>query len=135
MTTEDDKFWHGLARRVHKGEGRAIKPEEADALLSELVPDEVSRSEEDDIVAAVLSGVSLREHRGPTPEEMGDKSTDVLHQEASSVDEDVLQLNRNKGRDVEDPEAERLADELRREALEEDCDPSEPDEDEGEPRD
>lgn len=114
MNEEHDKAWSYLARRVRQGERQVISGADADRLLRDLPDEGISDADVSAMVEAVVSGRTLRERsRQETLAE-----DDAMHTEPELVEEDVLQLNRNKG--DEDAEAESTLDELRREALEDD---------------
>ncbi|MCB9609880.1 MAG: hypothetical protein H6716_25045 [Polyangiaceae bacterium] len=116
MNEEHDKAWSDLARRVRHGERHVISGAEADRLLRELPGEGISDTDMEAIVGSVVSGRPFREVR---VEEAAPADDDAAARAVPEcVEEDVLQLNRNKG--AEDADAESTLDELRREALEDD---------------
>lgn len=114
MKEEHDKAWSDLARRVRQGERHVVSGADADRLLRELSDEGISDGDVTAIVEAVVSGRPLRER---SRQEAAPVDDDPMCAAPESVEEDVLQLNRNKG--AEDAEAESTLDELRREALDE----------------
>ena len=115
MSEAHDKTWMKLAKQTRKGERHIISGKAADSLLSELTDERLAEEDLVAIVEAVTSGRPLREILCRRSEQ-GIDVDDAP--EAEAVEQDVLQLNRNKGE--ADDSAEALADELRREALEDD---------------
>lgn len=115
MNEQHDRAWLDLARRVRQGERHVISGADADRLFRELPDEGISDADVDSIVEAVVSGRPLRLRR----RQLAPSVDDVAMQASPElVEEDVLQLNRNKGSD--DAEAESTLDKLRREALEDD---------------
>ena len=115
MNEEHDKAWKDLAKRAHRGESHVISGGAADRWLRSMPDECMAEADLDAIVESIVSGRSLRATRGPEVSSTEDQGGVAA---PKHVDEDVLQLNRNKG--VEDKNAEELLDELRREALEDD---------------
>lgn len=115
MNEEHDKAWADLAKRIRQGERHVISGADAERLIRDLQNERISEAEVDAIAEAVVSGRPLREgHDQETPPPDGD----ALYTAPELIEEDVLQLNRNKG--SEDADAESKLEELRREALEDD---------------
>lgn len=128
MNDAHDKVWKELAKRVREGGRRVVSGEEAERMLRSLPDERISEAEVDAIVAAVLAGRVTRENRrAPLTEANRETAPNA------QVEEDVLQLNRNKG--GEDKDAEKLLEELRREALKDESNDEEEGGDGGEPRD
>jgi len=115
MNEEHDRAWSDLARRVRQGERHVIGGADAERLLRELSDEAISDADVTAIVQAVVSGRPLGER---SREEAAPAIDDAVDTVPESIEEDVLQLNRNKG--AEDEEAESTLDELRREALKDD---------------
>ena len=112
MNENHDKAWKDLAKRARAGERHVVGGKDAERLLRALPDEGMSETEVDAIVRGVVAGRAMREkHKAEDVNEPQPTST-------AGVEEDVLQLNRNKG--GEDADAESLLDELRREALEDD---------------
>ncbi len=124
MNEKHDKAWNDLAKRARAGERHVVGGKDAERLLRELPDERMSETEVDAIVRGVVAGQTMREKADVQDVNQPSPTS------TAGVEEDVLQLNRNKG--GEDADAESLLDELRREALEDDDD--EEDEDR-EPRD
>lgn len=116
MNDKHDKTWRELAKYVRKGERHIISGAPADRLLEELPDEQLTEDELEAIMRAVVSGGELDLGRARSEE----AADGTVTPETSAVEEDVLQLNRNKGE--KDDAAESLAEKLRREALEEDED-------------
>ncbi len=107
MTSDDDKFWGSMVDKLRRASGFCIPtPEEAGAEMDAADDEPISEATLASIVAAVVSGNLTP--RDPEPEWAEDVDT-------QAVEEGVFQLNRNLG--DEDPETDRLLDELRRKAL------------------
>lgn len=107
MTSDDDKFWESMVEKLRRASGFCSPtPEEAEAEMDAEGDEPMSEETLASIVAAVVSGKLTP--RDPEPEWAEDIDT-------QAVEEGVFQLNRNLG--DEDPETDRLLDELRRKAL------------------
>lgn len=131
MNEAHDKAWMELAKRVREGKRHVVSGEEAERLLHSLPDECISQAEEDALVAAVLAGRATRQTRRDM---LIDETKEPARESKTHVEEDVLQLNRNKG--GEDKDAEKLLEELRRQALEdENGDETERNGDGVEPRD
>lgn len=115
MNEANSKAWRELAKRVCEGERHVVSGEDAERLLRSLPDDRISEAEADAIVAAVLAGRATRERRR-TP--VTEENQETGKAPKAHIEQDVLQLNRNKG--SEDKDAEKLLEELRRQALEDD---------------
>jgi hypothetical protein len=109
MTCPENNFWSDMVGRMRRVLGLAPStPAEADRQMREVQPAPMSKSELDALLHAALASAppSVRVPDAPSwePEE-----------ETSHIEEDVLQLNRNRG---EAPGGrDELTERLRREAL------------------
>lgn len=112
MNERHEKAWKELAKRARQGERHVISGEAAERLLRALPDEGMSEETVDAIVSAVVDGRTARVAREPAAGIEGRPAP------RPEMEEDVLQLNRNKG--GEDADAESLLEELRREALEDD---------------
>ena len=110
MNHEADRFWQKAAKGLARRSGYApLTPEEAQKEFESLPDIKLSEAEIDSIVDQVTSG----ELTVWTPTPLEDNTTGV---DCETIEEDVLQLNRNEGQ--ADAETDELLDELRRRALE-----------------
>lgn len=117
MNEANDKAWMELAKRVREGKRHVVSGEDAERLLRSLPDEGISEAEADAIVFAVLAGRATREtQRTPLSEE----NQETGKPPKAHIEEDVLQLNRNKGSG--DKDAEGLLEKLRRQALEDESD-------------
>jgi len=105
MKPESEKFWRQIAKGLARRTGHApMTPEEAQKEFESLPDEKLADEQIEDIIDRVTSG-ELIDWTPATPEF-----------DCESINEDVLQLNRNEGE--ADPETDELLDELRRKALE-----------------
>ena len=110
MNPESEKYWRQIARGVARRTGHApMTPEEAQKEFESLPDEKLSDAQIDDIVDRVTSG-ELTDWTPAIPE------FDMPEFDCESIEEDVLQLNRNEGE--ADAETDELLEELRRKALE-----------------
>lgn len=110
MNPESEKFWRQIAKGVARRTGHApMTPEEAQREFESLPDEKLADDQIEDILNRVTSG-ELTDWTPATPE------FDMSEFDCESVEEDVLQLNRNEGE--ADAETDELLEELRRNALE-----------------
>lgn len=110
MNHDADKFWEQIATGLSRHTGHApMTPDEAQAEFETLPDDQLSNDQIESIVECVTSG-ELADWTPATTE------FDMPEVDCESIEEDVLQLNRNEG--DADTEADELLEELRRKALE-----------------
>ncbi len=110
MKSESENFWRQIANGVARRTSHApMTPEEAQKEFESLPNVKLTDDQIDNIVDRVTSG-EFTDWTPATPE------FDVPEYDCESIDEDVLQLNRNEGE--ADAEAEDRLNELRRKALE-----------------
>lgn len=110
MNPESNKFWRQIAKGLARRTGHApMTPEEAQKEFESLPDEKLADDQIEDIVERVTSG-EFTDWTPATPE------FDAPEFDCESIDEDVLQLNRNEG--AADAEADELLNELRRKALE-----------------
>lgn len=117
MSNEADNFWDDYAKELRRKTGYCpLTPEEAQKELDSLPDRPLTKREIDEIaelVGTVTSGESKSWTTTPEFGDFGDVDTE-------SIEEDVLQLNKNAGEG--DEETDELLRKLRREALTEDED-------------
>lgn len=110
MSSDPEKTWKSLAARIRRAKMlHKLSPAEAEAELRDAPDMPLSEGEIDAVIRGATSGKLDAWEPEPSPECLEDINT-------ASVDEGVLQLNRNPGEN--DPETEKLIEELRRSALE-----------------
>ena len=115
MNTEDKEFWEWAAPKLRQEyKHKEMTPEEIDAFLDS-VEDEALPPHQIDHILESIRANSIP-HWESEPDFMG---TDELHY--TDVEEEVYQLNRNKGQ--EDEETLRHIEELRGKALNDEEDP------------
>jgi hypothetical protein len=118
MNSDPDKFWNDVAGKLRKAKGLCpLTPTEAEAAFDDAPEVPLSAGEIDAIVESVTSGDPASWEPVSTPDWEADPATDDIAEQA-------LQLHRNKG--DEDPETDRIEQELEEELLNDD----EPEEDE-----
>jgi hypothetical protein len=115
MANDSDKFWLELVARVGL---KPLSQEQAESELANAPEEPVSENEVESFVRAAVRG-EWTVWRPSFSEEW------VAGADVSTVEEEVLQLNRNPGES--DAETERLLEECRRKALEN----GEPDDEKG----
>ena len=113
MSEKYESFWSELVRKYERVEGTAPSAAELEAQIEAVETEPLTEDEISSIVRAVGTGQSEVAEPEPDFHWMDDVDT-------SSVEEGVLQLNRNKGED--DAEIKKRMDEFRKKALEEDGD-------------
>lgn len=111
MSNKFDRFWDELVSKYRRRKGLTPTPEQLEREIVKVEAIPLSEDEIESIVSIVSSG-----DVGPTDVTPDLSWIDEI--DTSSVEEGVLQLNRNKGNSDSDIE-ERL-EELRKKALEED---------------
>lgn len=110
MKPESENFWRQVANGLARRTGHAsMTPEEAQNEFESLPDETLPDDQIEEIIDRVTSG-EFTDWTPATPE------FDMPEFDGESIDEDVLQLNRNEGE--ADTETDELLDELRREALE-----------------
>ncbi|QDU57529.1 hypothetical protein [Aeoliella mucimassa] len=110
MSEKHNSIWRELVRRYQRVEKTFPSAAELERQIEAVQPEPLTENEIDAIVHAVSSG----ESHASEPEPLFDWLADV---DTSSVEEGVLQLNRNKG--DSDEEIKKRMDEFRKKALEE----------------
>ena len=106
-------FWSELTRKFHRVEKTPVSTTDVERLIETVKPEPLADDEIDSIVQAVSSGESSVCRPEPEFDWLGDVDT-------SSVEEGVLQFNRNKG--DADSDIEQRMEEIRKRALEENGD-------------
>ncbi len=110
MTNDTDRFWNEVQEDLARRSGVVpLTPEEAQKEFEELPDTKLSDSEIDSIIEQVTSGQLTNWTPTPIDEQ-------TLGLESEAIEEDVYQLNRNAGE--ADAETDKLLDELRHKALE-----------------
>jgi len=109
MRKKYDSFWSELARKYHHVEKTPDSVADVDRLIETVEPEPLTDDEIDSIVHAISSGKSPAYRPEPDFAWLGDVDT-------SSVEDGVLQLNRNEG--DADSDVKQRMDELRKRALE-----------------
>lgn len=110
MANDFDTYWDELVGRLARRKGLISTSEELEKELANLKSEPLSDNEINSIVTAVNSGESNRSQIVPDLSWIDDFDT-------SSIEEGVLQLNRNKG--DSDADVEERIEELRKRELEE----------------
>jgi hypothetical protein len=115
MNNEDKEFWEWVAPKLRREYGYTdMTPEEIEALLDTVEDEELPPHQIEHILESIRADSVL--YWEPEPDFLG---IDELHD--TDVEEEVYQLNRNKGQ--EDEETLRRIEELRRKALDNEEDP------------
>ena len=115
MSKDFDQFWQKVVRKYRRKKGFTPSADELRVEANSETHQPLSEDEIDSIVAAVSGSKESTADFGTAPE------LSWLHDvDTSSVEDGVLQLNRNRG-ETQDEVEERLK-ELRRKALEENRD-------------
>jgi hypothetical protein len=115
VNTEDKEFWEWAAPKLRRAyKHKDMTPEEIDAFLDSIGDEALSQQHIEYILESIRADAVP--HWEPEPDFLG---IDELHDTA--VDEEVYQLNRNKGE--EDEETLRRIEELRRRALDDEQNP------------
>ena len=117
MTSKFDRFWDETLAKFQRREQLILTPEELEKEIAELKPEPLSEEEVGAIVEAVSSG-DAPPSSGVSPDLSWIDEIDT-----SSVEEGVLQLNRNRGES--DDEFEERLEQLRRRVLKENDDDEE----------
>lgn len=114
MSSEADKLWEALARKLRKKQGFCpLTPEEASAAYRDAPEEEISEERIQEIVESATS----REEERWTPDQDGDEIPDAAA-------EGRFQIHRNEGEKT--PETDKKEEDLKRKMLSDD----DPDEDE-----
>lgn len=111
MSNDIDRAWEELVSKYRRREGLTPTPEQLEREIAKVDAIPLSEDEIKSIVSIVSSG-----DVGPTDVTPDLSWVDEI--DTSSVEEGVLQLNRNKGQS--DADIEERLEELRKKALEED---------------
>ena len=115
MNNEDKEFWEWAAPKLRREYGYTdMTPEEIEAFLDTVEDEELPPHQIEHILESIRADAVP--HWEPEPDFLG---IDELHD--TDVEEEVYQLNRNKGQ--EDEETLRRIEELRRKALDNEEDP------------
>jgi hypothetical protein len=109
MNSEADKFWDEISDKLRQFKGlRPLTPKQAETEFPRVPEEPLSADQIDSIIEAVTTGELASWE--PLPQLDWTNALNV-----DEVTEDVLQLNRNRGEN--DPETDRLENELRQELL------------------
>lgn len=111
MSNKFDRFWDELVSKYRRREGHTPTPEQLEREIAKVDAIPLSDDEIKSIVSIVRSG-DVR------PTDVTQDLSWIDEIDTSSVEEGVLQLNRNKGES--DADIEERLEELRKKALEED---------------
>ena len=112
MNSDAEKFWDEVSGKLRRFKRfQPLTPKEAEAELVCAPDDRLTSGQIDSIVEAVTSGELASWEPLPTLDWTNEFNTD-------EVNDEVLQLNRNRGDD--DPDTARLEEELRQELLSDD---------------
>lgn len=113
MSNKFDEYWDELVRKYRSWKGLSLAPDQLAREIASVNSIPLSDEEIDSIVSVVSAGESGHTNIRPNLSWIDEIDT-------SSIEEGVLQLNRNKGES--DADFKRRLEELRKKALEEGSD-------------